>query len=226
MHVGGFQKVSFVDFPGTIASTIFLSGCNLNCGYCHNPDLARGAVANLSLDGIFEYLKLSKGKKIDGVCICGGEPTIQKGIENLCQKIKDSGLKVKLDTNGLRLDVLKNCSVDYIAMDFKTSPDRYSELGLVKNVKSKFLDSLNWLIQKSEMKYEVRTTLVPGLVEKSEIKEMAKYMEGVRKWVLQPFRNMRTLDPSFGKRVPFTVLEENELLKEAQKYVENVSLLR
>ena len=128
MHIGGMQKNSLIDYPGKLSSVIFFSGCNFDCPFCHNPELARGSAAcqaDLTASNICNFLEQRQGF-LDGVVLSGGEPTLQNDLEELCIRIKGFGFPVKLDTNGSRPKVLEGLIekklVDYIAMDLKTDP--------------------------------------------------------------------------------------------------------
>ena len=134
MRFGGLQKYSLIDFPGKVSCVLFLSGCNFDCPYCHNPDLVRGEqLCSSSKDEaeIYAFLERRKGL-LDGVVISGGEPTLVEDLAPLCEKIKGMGYPVKMDTNGSRPKVIKRLTdeslVDYIAMDIKTAPSRYATL--------------------------------------------------------------------------------------------------
>jgi pyruvate formate lyase activating enzyme len=217
MFIGGFQKVSLVDYPGIIASTIFTSGCNFRCGYCHNPDLVLGKVNSLDMEKIFRYLKEAKGKKIDGVCICGGEPTVHKDLPQFISEIKNLGLKVKLDTNGSNPDILKKCQVDYIAMDVKTSLNDYHKICWVKGMGEKIKESIDYLIHQDKMDYEFRTTLVPGIVGSDELMEISKLLKNAKRWYLQNYSSKKTLDPSFEDIKPYSLETINGLMENLKK---------
>ena len=132
MRIGGFQKFSLLDYPGKMAAIIFTQGCNFRCGYCYNLSLMCPEHFNEPLDEkeILGFLELRKGK-LEGVVVTGGEPTIQLGLDDFLSKIKAMGYAIKLDTNGNRPDVLarliESKLVDFIAMDIKTSLDRYEQ---------------------------------------------------------------------------------------------------
>lgn len=224
MSIGGIVPVSFVDFPGKIATTLFMSGCNFRCGYCHNPDLVFGKTKKITETEIFEYLFKGRGKWIDGVCITGGEPTLYPGLKDLIHKIKKMGLLVKLDTNGSRPEIIKDLNIDYMAMDFKTSLGRYPELTDVKNIEDKISSSLDYILNQKSFDYEIRTTLVPTLVGQKEISEMSKSLKGVKKWILQPFRNRKTIDPVFKRISPFDGVTSAKILKIAQEKIPQTSM--
>lgn len=213
MFIGGFQKISLVDYPGLIASTIFTKGCNFRCGYCHNPDLVLGKVETLDIDKIFSFLKESKGKKIDGVCICGGEPTIHQDLPEFIAKIKEIGLKVKLDTNGSNPNILKKCQVDYIAMDVKTSLNRYHEICWIKGAGEKVKASIDYLINQDKIDYEFRTTLVPQIVGIDELTEISKLLKMAKKWYLQNYSSKKTLDPHFKNIRPYSLETIHQLIE-------------
>lgn len=217
MFIGGFQKVSLVDYPGIIASTIFTSGCNFRCGYCHNPDLVLGKVKLLDREEIFRYLKEAKGKKIDGVCICGGEPTVHKDLPQFIVEIKKLGLKVKLDTNGSNPDILKKCQVDYIAMDVKTSLNEYHKICWIKGMGEKVKESIDYLINQDKTDYEFRTTLVPGIVGSDELMEISKILKNAKKWYLQNYSSKKTLDPHFEEIKPYSLETINKLMENLKK---------
>jgi len=134
MRFAGLQKNSLIDYPGKISCVLFLSGCNFDCPYCHNPDLVRGTLpqpAYLDEKMVYDFLERSKAF-LEGVVISGGEPTLKKDLIPLCEKIKQIGYSVKLDTNGSQPQVMKRLIdeglVDYVAMDIKTYPFHYSPL--------------------------------------------------------------------------------------------------
>ena len=131
--IGGLQKVTLLDFPGKVACTVFLTGCNLRCPYCHNPDLVlprRTMESTISEKEFFEFLLSRKGK-LDGVCITGGEPTLYPSLPDLIRRIKEMGFLVKLDSNGTLPEMLEHLLreelLDYVAMDIKNAPSRYAE---------------------------------------------------------------------------------------------------
>ena len=127
--IGGVQKNSFIDFPGTVSAVLFYNGCNLRCPYCHNPSLARGTETHgINAEEVNSFLEKRFGL-LEGVAITGGEPTLYATLPALINHLRDTiGYKVKLDSNGLKPEVLENVTVDYLAIDFKTSPQRYSTL--------------------------------------------------------------------------------------------------
>ncbi|NTW27406.1 MAG: anaerobic ribonucleoside-triphosphate reductase activating protein [Candidatus Moranbacteria bacterium] len=200
MRIGGFQKLTLIDFPGTIATTVFTVGCSFRCGFCHNPELVIKsqfpAMNNLE-EEFFAHLAKRKGK-LEGVCITGGEPTIQSDIIEFIKKIKAMGFKVKLDSNGTRPDVLRKVIseklVDFIAMDIKSSPENYSKtVGLKADVERIKLSVQ--LIMNSKIPYEFRTTVVPGIHSEQDFGEIAKWIKGAKAYYLQEYREMRVLDP-------------------------------
>ena len=168
MVIGGFQRLTLIDYPGVIATTVFTVGCSFRCPFCHNPELVLSSqytVDNGREKEFFEFLKKRKGK-IEGVCITGGEPTIQKDIIEFIQKVKKLGFKIKLDTNGTRPDVLKKLLdlklLDFVAMDIKNQPRKYNQTTGTKGDIQRIKLSVN-LIMNSRLPYEFRTTVVPGL---------------------------------------------------------------
>ena len=176
----GLQKMTLLDFPGKIACTVFLGGCNFRCPFCHNSELFMGKPEKLMEDEeFFKFLSTRKGL-LDGVCVSGGEPTLYKELPAFLQKIKELGFLVKLDTNGYRPAVLKALVeqglVDYVAMDVKNSPAMYAQtVGLEKMDLAAIEESLRFLIDGS-VDYELRTTLVKPFHEEASILDMGSWL--------------------------------------------------
>ena len=205
MILGGFQKLTLLDYPGKIAATVFTVGCSFRCPFCHNPELVNLRLAHNeeSEKAFFEFLEKRKGK-LEGVCITGGEPTIQPDILEFIQKIKKLGFLVKLDSNGTRPDVLKKLIdqklVDYIAMDIKNKLEKYDVTTGSKVDKDRIRLSVN-LIRNSRIPYEFRTTVVPGLHTEKDFLEIAKWINGAEAYYLQEYREeQKILDPNLKKK--------------------------
>jgi len=176
----GLQKMTLLDYPGKIACTVFLGGCNFRCPFCHNSELFMGKPEKLMEDEeFFAFLKSRKGL-LDGVCVSGGEPTLYKHLPEFLAKIKELGFLVKLDTNGYRPEVVKELVekglVDYIAMDVKNSPARYAQtVGLETMDLAPIEESLRFLIS-GEVPYELRTTLVSQFHDAASIQDMGQWL--------------------------------------------------
>ena len=176
----GLQKMTLLDFPGKVACTVFLGGCNFRCPFCHNSELFMGKQEKLMEDdAFFAFLEKRKGL-LDGVCVSGGEPTLYKDLPGFLAKIKELGFAVKLDTNGSRPEVIKalvaNKLVDYIAMDVKNSPAMYAQtVGLEQVDLAAIEESLRFLID-GNVDYELRTTLVSQLHSDASIQDMGQWL--------------------------------------------------
>ena len=130
MIIKGLQKTTLLDYPGEIACTVFLAGCNMRCPYCHNPSIVFGEGEDISVDELIRFLKSRVGR-LGAVCISGGEPTLHNDLRQLVESIKELGFLVKLDTNGtnpkMLSELIQDRLVDYVAMDIKNSPEKYVE---------------------------------------------------------------------------------------------------
>lgn len=198
--IAGLQKMTLLDFPGKVACTVFLQGCNYRCPFCHNSELlARQAEP---LMGLPEFLTFLEGRKsmLDAVCVSGGEPTLSPELESLLRSIKAMGYAVKLDTNGSRPAVLKHLVaedlVDYVAMDVKNSPAWYAQtVGLAQLPLGPVEESLQFLLS-DPVDYELRTTLVAQLHDQASIEEMGRWVSTLgrpKKWFLQSFVDRETV---------------------------------
>lgn len=199
----GLQKMTLLDFPGKIACTVFLGGCNFRCPFCHNSELFMGKPEKLMEDeDFFKFLKSRKGL-LDGVCVSGGEPTLYKNLPEFLARIKELGFLVKLDTNGSRPEVVKELVeknlVDYIAMDVKNSPAMYAQtIGLETMDLTPVEESLRFLIG-GTVPYELRTTLVSQLHTEESIQDMGAWLGGLvtgmkpKKLFLQSFVDRDTV---------------------------------
>ena len=202
MIFGGLHKTSVIDYPGKVSCVLFLSGCNFDCPYCHNPELVKSHFSRIPvLDerAFFGFLEERIGF-LDGVVISGGEPTLHKGLISVCERIKRMGYPVKLDTNGSRPKVIKQLIleglVDYIAMDIKTDPLLYP-LHIVKDYTLDDILSSIWTIMESGLAYEFRTTCAKPIIDPQIIAEIAKTIKGAMLYVLQRFHNSKVLHPEF-----------------------------
>ena len=205
MIIGGLLKNSLIDYPGKLSCGIFLSGCNFDCPYCHNPDLAKGCsltTAESDLQNVYRFIENRKGF-LDGVVISGGEPTLQKDLFDLCENIKQMGYPVKLDTNGSRPEVLKPLIqerlLDYVAMDVKCDPLKYSPFITGDSVTDRIFSSIR-IIMESNIDYEFRTTCVKPIVDENMIEAIAKTVKGARLLALQHFNDGKVLDPQFFQK--------------------------
>ena len=196
----GLQKMTLLDFPGKIACTVFLGGCNFRCPFCHNSELFMGKPEKLMEDEeFFQFLSKRKGL-LDGVCVSGGEPTLYKDLPDFLGKIKEMGFLVKLDTNGYRPEVLKTLVerklVDYVAMDVKNSPTRYADtVGLARIDLSAVEESLRFLLS-GNVEDELRTTVAQQLHDSDSIDEMGRWVATLGKpgkWFLQAFTDRDTV---------------------------------
>lgn len=192
MRIGGMQKLTLLDYPGKVACTIFLSGCNLRCPYCHNPGLVlpeRRDGGELSASEVFGFLEQRHGK-LDGVCISGGEPTLQQELPQFIADIRRLGYAVKLDTNGTNPGMLETLLrggvLDYVAMDIKNSPARYTETCGGVDVLSKVQESVSLLLN-GAVDYEFRTTVCKPLHTEKEMVEIGHWLRDAKRYFLQPF---------------------------------------
>ena len=195
MNIAGLQKMTLLDYPGKVACTVFLQGCNFRCPFCHNSDLLPGQGQPLMDDTqLLSFLEKRKGL-LDGVCVTGGEPTLQPQLPRLLQSIKALGYAVKLDTNGARPQVLRQLVeaglVDYVAMDIKNSREEYPKTaGIKEGLLPQVEESIRYLIS-GKVDYEFRTTVVSQLHSAETIAAMGKWVYGlsqgakIKRWFLQ-----------------------------------------
>ena len=223
MFIGGFQKISLIDYPGKICAIVFTQGCNFRCPYCHNPELVDPKLFHNSIEGkeIFSFLKSRIGK-LDAVEITGGEPTLQRDLLTFIKKIKEMGFLIKLDTNGSNPEVLekiiKERFVDYIAMDIKAPLEKYKEV-IHSNICSEKIKKSIELIMHSGIKYEFRTTVVKSQLSKEDFLSIGKLIEGAELYILQKFIPSKTLDPNFSNEKTYSDKEFKTLKKELERFV-------
>lgn len=207
MLIGGFQKLTLIDYPGKVATTVFTVGCNFRCPFCHNPELIDFPKESLPTyreneQVFFDFLEKRKGL-LDGVCVTGGEPTVQPDLLEFLEKIKKMGFLVKLDTNGNRPEVVKEVVrrklADFFAMDIKNRSGKYAETAGVDIDEAKIRESIA-LIRGSGIPYEFRTTVVPGLHEEDDFDGIVSLIDGADAYYLQEFRDFRILSPSLRER--------------------------
>ncbi|HHV61233.1 MAG TPA: anaerobic ribonucleoside-triphosphate reductase activating protein [Firmicutes bacterium] len=208
MVIRGIQKTSLVDFPGNICVTVFTGGCNMRCPYCHNRDLVleAGSLPRIPQEEILALLE-SRAGLVDGVCITGGEPTLQEELGGFAREVKSLGFKVKLDTNGTNPRILDELLgrglLDYVAMDIKAPLGKYRELTR-SQVNLRHIDASIGLIRSSRVDYEFRTTVAPGLITGEDLLEIGRWLAGARKYVLQQYMPGPTLDEAFAGRRPYS----------------------
>ena len=197
VEIQGLQKMTLLDWPGRVACTVFLGGCNLRCPFCHNSGLLEGPMPALMDDG--ELTAFLRGRRglLDGVCVTGGEPLLQPGLPPLLERIKELGYPVKLDTNGSdpgRLAALwERGLVDYVAMDVKNSPERYPEtVGVPGLDLTPVRDSVAWLLE-GHVEYEFRTTAVRQLHDAASFQAIGRWLQGARRYYIQNFVDRDTV---------------------------------
>ena len=237
MNIAGIQKLTLLDYPGRCAATIFTPGCNLRCPFCHNASLVdpEELKKSLSENGlidpqeVLDFLKDRKGR-LTGLAVTGGEPLMQPGILDFLKEVKNIGYAVKLDTNGTnpeRLRALLSAGIlDYVAMDFKNSREKY---GLTTGVPESTAAILyeNTLLSKrfiteSGVEHEYRTTIVKELHTLDDVRKMAQELEGEEKYFLQNFTDSG--DILQGGFTSCSKAELEEMLAVAREYVPGAQL--
>lgn len=225
--IKSFLGTSLIEYPGKISAVVFIGGCNLRCPFCYNLDLVLPErlekIPDIPPKQIIEELKKRKGF-IDGVSFTGGEPLLWQEMPDFIKRVKkEVGIDIKIDTNGMLPDRLKEVLpfVDYISMDIKSSPKKYPLATGNKVGFEKIKESIE--IIKKTKDYEFRTTMVPGIVDKKDLKEICRKIKKVKKYVLQGFRNTKTLSEEFSGKEPYPkeyLLEASQLLKKCSELVE------
>lgn len=194
MEIFGLEKLSLVDYDGYIASTVFTGSCNFKCGFCHNSPLVLDfkKLPVIPEEEIFAYLKKRAGI-IEGVCVSGGEPTLQKDLPQFIEKIKELGYKVKLDTNGTNPQLVKSLNenglVDYFAMDIKNDKEHYASIIGFNEYDTKKVESTVDYFLSGKADYEFRTTLIKEYHEEQNIRLIAEWIKGAKKYFLQKFKS-------------------------------------
>ena len=226
MDIQGLQKLTLLDYPGRVACTVFLGGCNLRCPFCHNGDLVLNPGPGLLDDGeLLSFLTKRKGL-LDGVCITGGEPLLRPDLPRLLEHIKALGYPVKLDTNGSfpqrLIGVCKAGLVDYVAMDIKNSPDRYGEtVGVPGLDLTPYRDSADFLLS-GTVDYEFRTTVVRQFHDLASFRAIGPWIRGARRYFLQSFVDRDTvLRPGL---TPCTAEELRSFADAVRPFVPSVTL--
>ncbi|WP_089655368.1 anaerobic ribonucleoside-triphosphate reductase activating protein [Halanaerobium congolense] len=230
MQLAGLQKTSVIDFPDQISAVVFTQGCNFHCPYCHNSQLIPMKISAeqelMPEEYFFNFLKQRKAL-LDGVTITGGEPLLQSDLKEFMLKIKkEHQLLLKLDTNAANFKKLKELIesdlIDYLAVDIKFSWSSYQQLappGLLSEIERSVE-----LIINSDLDYEFRTTVVPGLHDREEIKKIAQQIENAENYFIQNFRPVNTLAPELRKQRSFAPSELQEFKVTADKYLKNVHI--
>ena len=222
MKFYGMQKMTLLDYPGYVACTLFTGGCNFRCPFCHNALLVLDLDENYTIpeEEVLAFLKKRQGL-LDGVCVTGGEPLINKDIGDFLSKVKELGFKIKLDTNGTNPALLKELVsqnlVDYVAVDIKNSPEKYAEtVGLKSFDMSTINETVNFLMSGC-VDYEFRTTVTKQFHTEKSMEEAARFIRGAKRYFLQNFVDSGNL---IGSGITGQSKEEMEkLLAVIKKYV-------
>ena len=194
MFIAGLQKLTLLDFPGKVACTVFTAGCNLRCPFCHNSELVlpERNPPRMAGEELLTFLSRRQGV-LEGVCITGGEPLLQRELPQLLRSIKDLGFAVKLDTNGTfpaaLKDLVSDGLVDFVAMDIKNSPARYGEtVGLPNFDLSGVRESVDFLLS-GAVEYEFRTTVCQPFHDEACFQDIGRWLAGAKRYALQEFKD-------------------------------------
>jgi pyruvate formate lyase activating enzyme len=228
MLIKGLQKLTLLDFPEKMACTVFTFGCNFRCPFCHNASLVlsdRADDHSVSEEEFFAFLQKRRGI-LEGVCITGGEPTLQPDLPDFIRRVRSMGYAVKLDTNGYRPAVLKALVaeglIDYVAMDIKNSLPRYADtVGVHPFDTAPVEESMDYLME-GHVPFEFRTTLVKGLHTPESVEAMGRRLAGGERFFLQTFEDSGDL---IGEGLSaFTEEETEALLAVLRSYVPNAQI--
>jgi pyruvate formate lyase activating enzyme len=223
MKFSGLQKISLIDYPNKVASVLFTPGCNLRCPFCHNWRIAVDPKPPFLQETVALEILEARKKYVDAVVVTGGEPTMHKELPKFLAKLKERGFMVKLDTNGFYPEVLEECLpyVDYVALDVKTSLEKYKQLGtkdtagLMRTVE---------ILKTGKVPYEFRTTAVPEFVTAEDVKGIGEMVKGAKTHAFQQFVPQDTLDKKFETIKPYAPETIAEFAETMKKYAENVML--
>ena len=203
MKIAGLQKMTLLDYPGKVACTVFLPGCNFCCPFCHNAELLDGTISPVMDDGELLFFLEKRRGVLDAVCVSGGEPTLHSGLGDLLRAIKDMGYLVKLDTNGYRPNILKQLAadgvLDYVAMDIKNGPSQYAVTSGVNMLDLTAVEESMAFLMEGDLDYEFRTTVAAQLHSEESIREMANWVGSLvpgklaKRFFLQPFIDRDTV---------------------------------
>ncbi|MBI5229065.1 anaerobic ribonucleoside-triphosphate reductase activating protein [Candidatus Micrarchaeota archaeon] len=228
MIIKGVQRTSLIDFPGNICSIVFLAGCSFRCPFCYNKDLVLNSphIKEIPKESVLRELERRKNY-IDGVTITGGEPLLNQDLPEFLSEIKHIGLLVKLDTNGSNPEMLEKSIgenlVDYIAMDIKTSLEKY-ELATNSKVDFEKIKKSAEIVKNFGKECEFRTTAVPGIVGEKDIEKIGDWLHGSRKYFLQQFKPLTTLDPKYERMKPYNKETLYQFKRIATKYFKKVAV--
>lgn len=204
MKICGLNKTTLLDYPGKVAATIFLGGCNFRCPFCHNSGLVLHVQDQTELpeDEVLGFLRKRQGI-LDGVCITGGEPTLHPELGDFLRRIKELSYDIKLDTNGSRYNVVKTLVedrlVDKIAMDIKACPDNY---GMLTGMQHSDMDAIHRtadFLLEGNIDYEFRTTVVRELHTEKDFRDISQWLKGAKAYYLQAYKDSdEVLQPGFS----------------------------
>lgn len=218
MRIDGLQTLTLLDYPGKVACTVFTSGCNMRCPFCHNASLVCGEVPPfMEKEEFFAFLKKRTGV-LDGVCVTGGEPLLQEGLIPFLLEVKEKGFTTKLDTNGLLHDrlraVVEAGAVDYVAMDIKNCKARYAETAGVPGLDLAPIEKSVQFLMEGSVDYEFRTTVVKELHNKADFDEIGRWLKGAKRYFLQSFKDSGDiLSPGLSPMEKADLLEIRDRLR-------------
>ena len=228
MEFKGFIKTSLIEYPGKIVSVAFVGGCNFRCPFCQNPDLVLNSrsLPSISEEEVVDHL-LSKRKWLDGLVITGGEPMLEEDLPNFLSKIKKESFLVEVETNGtnpgMLRDLVSRSLVDYVTLDIKAPLEweKYRKVAGIVDEKlfGKVKESVKILLR-SNINYEFRTTVVPGLVDQEDVISIARGVGGIKKYVLQQFVPTVTLDKQYEKIEPYSKAQLEGMKEKVAHYAE------
>ncbi|MCS7115153.1 MAG: anaerobic ribonucleoside-triphosphate reductase activating protein [Nitrososphaerota archaeon] len=221
MKFSGLQKTSLIDYPDKVAAVLFTPGCNLRCPYCYNWRIVVDPKPPFLNENTAMQILEERKKYVDAVVVTGGEPTIHKELPRFLKRLKEKGFAVKLDTNGLNAKVLEECLpyVDYVALDVKTTPEKYSLLGAKET--AELMRTIEFL-KAGKVEYEFRTTVVPKLVEEGDIARIGEIVKGAENYALQQFIPGDTLDEEYRNIKPYPSETIEKMAETLRKHVNNV----
>ncbi|MFU8890188.1 MAG: anaerobic ribonucleoside-triphosphate reductase activating protein [Anaerosomatales bacterium] len=223
-RIAGFIPTGMIDWPGKVAATLFVSGCQMRCPYCHNADLLATRSAPESWPALLKHFSVRRGW-LDGVVLTGGEPTASPDLLDILEALASRGIPVKLDTNGtapqMLQHVLESGLVEYVALDVKTLPHRYDRIGPATSGDS-VLASID-IVRASGIAHEFRTTVYPPLIDAAELPDLAQLLAGGDLYVLQQFRPGQTLDPGAASVTPLSADDIHAAITACSEYLPTIA---